>query len=63
MSITYHELKERLKTLDEISLMEILEISSEDLVDRFDDKIEEKYDFLQSEFQSEAGEDETEESD
>ena len=43
--------------------MEILEISSEDLVDRFDDKIEEKYDFLQSEFQSEAGEDETEESD
>ena len=53
MSITYHELKERLKQIDEISLMEILEISSEDLVDRFDDRIEQKYDILAEDFETE----------
>ena len=50
MPITYHELVERLRSIDEISLMEILEISSEDLVNRFPDKIEEKYDTLQEDF-------------
>ena len=42
-----------LKRIDEISLLEILEISSEDLVDRFADKIEEKYDILKEDFEQE----------
>lgn len=42
-----------LKRIDEISLLEVLEISSEDLVDRFTDKIEEKYEQLAEDFQEE----------
>ena len=49
MSFTLREIMARLKSLDEISLMEALEISSEDLVERFVDRIEEKYDTLEQE--------------
>ena len=42
-----------LKRIDEISLLEVLEISSEDLVDRFTDKIEEKYEQLAEDFEEE----------
>ena len=42
-----------LKRIDEISLLEVLEISSEDLVDRFIDKIEEKYEQLAEDFEEE----------
>ena len=42
-----------LKRVDEVSLLELLEISSEDLVDRFGDKIEEKYDQLVIEVEDE----------
>lgn len=38
----FTELTNRLKALDEITLLEVLEITSEELVDRFNDKIEEK---------------------
>jgi hypothetical protein len=38
--------------LDEITLMEVLEISSEDLVDKFEDKIEAKLDYLTDELES-----------
>lgn len=48
--LTLEELKEKLCKIDEISLMEILEISSEDLVERFTDYIENKYDELSEEF-------------
>jgi len=44
--ITLEELKEKLIRLDEVSLMELLEISSEDLVNRFEDFIETKADYL-----------------
>jgi hypothetical protein len=42
-----------LQRIDEISLLEILEISSEDLVDRFTDKIENKYEQLREDFEEE----------
>ena len=51
--LTLAELQERLKKIDEISLLEILDISSEDLVDRFVDLIENKYDILKEEFEEE----------
>lgn len=49
--ITLTELMERLKRVDEISLLEILNISSEDLVDRFGDLIEDRYMELSREYQ------------
>ena len=36
--------------LDEVTLMELLEITSEDLVDRFGDIIENNYDYFSGEF-------------
>jgi len=53
MSITLNDLCEHLKTIDEIDLVEKLCITSEDLVDRFEDRIEDKFDEL-------VGEDEDE---
>lgn len=46
MTTTFNELKDHLKSLDEITLLEKLEINSEEIVDRFEDKIEEKQDQL-----------------
>lgn len=40
--LTGNEIRERLKGLPEIDLLEVLDISSEEIVDRFDDKIEER---------------------
>lgn len=48
--LTLVELVEKLKDIDEITLMERLEITSEDLVSRFIDVIENKYDELSEEF-------------
>ena len=50
MPLTYAELCERLKSIDEVSLLEVLQISSEDLVDKFGDKIEYLYDDLVIDF-------------
>ena len=44
--LTLEELKERLIGLDEISLMELLDIHSDELVEAFEDKIEENIDKL-----------------
>jgi hypothetical protein len=49
MPLVLSELLEKLKELDEISLLELLEISSEDLIERFFDKIELKLDTLEEE--------------
>lgn len=44
-----HEIKERLMELDEITLVELLEITSEDIVSAFADRIEERADSLEKE--------------
>ena len=49
MALTIHDICDRLKNLDEISLLEVLDISSEEIVDRFNDKIVEKADELEEE--------------
>lgn len=49
--LTLVDLQDKLKQIDEVSLLEVLDISSEDIVDRFGDKIEERYEELQEEFQ------------
>ena len=45
-NITFEELKEALKRLDEVSLLELLGIQSDDLVDKFDELIEKKQEYL-----------------
>lgn len=47
MSLTLREILERLKSLDEVELCDILDISSEDIVERFIDVIEEKIEALE----------------
>ena len=56
MTMTINELFDRLKELDEISVMEILNLTSEELVDRFQDEIENKYDELSVKFEDENNE-------
>jgi hypothetical protein len=53
MPLTFEEVKDRLKQQDEISLLEILDISSEDLVNRFEDLVELKLNELQEELADE----------
>ena len=56
MAITFHELKARLKQIDEVSLLEVLGLTSEDLVERCSDLIEDQYEILAKEFEDEAEE-------
>ena len=51
MPLTLPELYELLIDIDEITLLEILNISSEDIVDRFKDLIDEQADKLEKEFE------------
>jgi hypothetical protein len=51
--MTFKDLCDRLKQLPEIDLLEVLEISSEDLVHRFEDFIESKRDYLEDELEVE----------
>ena len=44
--LTFADVCERLKKQDESSVLEVLEITSEELVDRFNDKVEEKLDYF-----------------
>jgi len=48
--ITIEELAEQLETFSEVDLLEILDIDSKELIARFIDKIEDKYEDLVSEF-------------
>lgn len=46
--LTLHDICEKLKRLDEVTVMELLEIRTEDLVSRFMFEIEERSDYLES---------------
>lgn len=56
MSLTINELFERLKELDELSILEILNITSEELIEKFQDEVEDKFDELTAKFEDEADE-------
>lgn len=47
--MTLVDLMEKLKRVEEVTLMELLELTSEDLVNRFVDKIENNFDALETE--------------
>lgn len=44
--LTLDDVCDRLKHIDEVSLLEVLDISSEDIIDRFIDKIEIRFEEL-----------------
>ncbi len=46
MNITFEELKEKLKQVDEVTLLEVLDIHSDDIIERFEDYIEDKQEQL-----------------
>lgn len=46
MTLAFTELIERLKQEDEVTVLELLEINSDELVDAFLDKLEEKQDYV-----------------
>ena len=50
MALTFDELLEKLKQEEETLLVEILEIQSADIVNRFEDFISNKYDYLLEEY-------------
>ena len=51
MSLTLNDIRDRLMKLDEVTLLEILEISSEDIIERFMDKVEEKTYYLEGDLE------------
>lgn len=58
--LTLKELQERLKRLDELSLLELLDVTSEEIVEMFVDRIEDNFDQLVDEVDYD-GEDEEDE--
>jgi hypothetical protein len=50
MALTLEELKERLAMLDEVTIMEVLDIKSDDIVEKFEDKIADKYEELSTDY-------------
>jgi len=47
---TLEDLKENLKRLDEVMILELLELTSEDIVERFADLIEDRFNTLETHF-------------
>lgn len=47
MALTLEEIKERMKRWDEVTIIEELSIRSDDIVERFDDIIEDNADRLE----------------
>ena len=44
--VTLNEVKQHLRTLEEVELLELLDLTSSEIVDAFDDKITDAFDFL-----------------
>jgi Mg/Co/Ni transporter MgtE len=53
MSYTWKEILEKLTREKEIDLLELLEITSEDIVEMFKDRINEKYEEILAEYEEE----------
>lgn len=52
--ITLSELKDHLrKNIEEVEFLELLDITTEELIDAFDDKIADRFDFLVSKLELE----------
>lgn len=49
--MTFNDLCKRLQAIEETILLELLDINSEEIVNRFTDKIEEKRDYLEEDLE------------
>jgi hypothetical protein len=49
LNLTFEELKEKLQRVDEVTLLELLNIHSDDIIERFEDYIEDKQEQLMRE--------------
>jgi hypothetical protein len=49
LNLTLAELKEKLMQFDELDLIELLGLTSEDILERFEDIVEDKFEILQKE--------------
>ena len=57
MSLTLEEIKERLlKTMDPDDLLEVLQVTSEEILDRFEDKLINRLDVFEQELEEEENE-------
>lgn len=57
MSLTLEEIKERLlKTMDPDDLLEVLQVTSEEILDRFEDKLINRLDVFEQELEEEEHE-------
>ena len=54
MPLTYYELLEKMSMLDELTIIEILDISSEELVNKFSDRINDRFEELSEDFKHET---------
>ena len=48
MALTFEEVCERLADLDEVTLLEVLNISSKEIIEKFQDKIEDNLEVMPS---------------
>ena len=53
MSMTLQEIKDRLMQLDEVTLLEVLNLSSEDIVEAFEDVVVDRFEEFEDEFAEE----------
>ncbi len=51
MSLTFEDIIDRLKQLDEVTILELLDLKTEDIVDRFRDVIEDVIEEIEKELQ------------
>jgi len=49
VNLTLVELKEKLMQFDELDLIELLDLTSEDILNRFEDIVEDRYETLKKE--------------
>lgn len=56
MTLTLPELQDKLKEIDEVTLLEQLNVTSEDLVERFVDVIEDRFEQLSFDFEEDDAE-------
>jgi hypothetical protein len=44
--MNYFTMLEQLRKVDEVTLLELLDIESDDLIDAFTDKVQERFDYI-----------------
>ncbi len=49
--MTKQQLIEKLRNIDEVFLLELLDIKSDDLVDAFIDKLDDRYGYIEKQFE------------